>query len=248
MAAVTALARETVRLPGGREQAVLRGGRGPVLVWLHGLGGLTPEDPAALALAARFTVLAPVAPGFERAQDGAALRDVRDLALHYDDLFEALGLEGAAVAGHSFGAMLAAELAALSPRRVARLLLVSPLGLWRDDEPAADFFAAPPAELDALHRWTAPAGTGALERALAVERARAAVARVLWPLPDKGLRRRLYRVKAATTVLSGGADPYVPASYARDLAAGVAGARCVIEEGAGHGLPYERPGALLAAL
>ncbi|MDX6768735.1 MAG: alpha/beta fold hydrolase [Elusimicrobiota bacterium] len=236
---MSALVRETVRLAGGREQAVLRGGRGPVLVWLHGLGGVTPDDPAALALAERWSVVAPVAPGFDRDEDAADLRGVHDLALRADDLFEALGLEGALVAGHSFGAMLAAELAAHAPRRVARLLLVSPLGWWRDDEPAADFFAVPPGSDASPYRRTPPE---------AVERARRAVARVLWPLPDKGLRRRLYRVRARSVVLSGDRDPFVPASYARDLAAGLGGAPCVVEAGAGHDLPYERPDAVAAAL
>ena len=38
--------------------------------------------------------------------------------MHYDDLFEALGLDGVPVIGHSFGGMIAAELAPHYPHRV----------------------------------------------------------------------------------------------------------------------------------
>ena len=40
-------------------------------------------------------------------------RQIHDLALHYDDVLDALELESATLVGHSFGAMIAAEVAAL---------------------------------------------------------------------------------------------------------------------------------------
>jgi pimeloyl-ACP methyl ester carboxylesterase len=122
--AVAALVDEHVRLPSGRSQTVFRGGEGPPLVFLHGGGGLMPDDPLVAGLARSRTVLAPLAPGFADLSDLDDLRDVHDLALHYDDLLEALGLDGVPVVGHSFGAMTAAELAAHVPRRVSALALM----------------------------------------------------------------------------------------------------------------------------
>src|SRR5262249_32610533 len=115
----------------------------PKIVWLHGPHGVRKNDPVIAELAKRPSVIAPVAPGFNNVDELDEVRDVHDLALHYDDVFEALGLDGISLVGHSFGAMIAAEVAAHVPKRVDRLVLISPFGLWRDDYPVADLFARP---------------------------------------------------------------------------------------------------------
>src|SRR5438874_12509982 len=144
------LSSETVDLGGGRKQLVYRAGDGPPLVWLHSLYGVEADAPLIEALAQSHTVLAPLAPGFADLDELDDLRDIHDLALHYDDIMHALELPEAVVAGHSFGAMLAAELAAHVPSRVARLVLLSPLGLWNDRYPVADLFGIPAAEAPTL--------------------------------------------------------------------------------------------------
>ena len=62
----------------------------------------------------------------------------------------------------------------------------------------------------------------------------ASVLQFIWPLPDKGLDRRLYRVKAETLLIWGAQDGLVDPAYGQDFAAGIAGARLEIVEGAGH--------------
>src|SRR5215831_3283467 len=141
---------EFLELSGGRRVQVHRAGQGPTVVWLHGPHGVRKTDPVIAELAKRYSVVAPVAPGFNNVDELDEIRDVHDLALHYDDVLEALGLDGVALVGHSFGAMIAAELAAHVPRRVARLILISPFGLWRDDKPVADLFARPYATIDRI--------------------------------------------------------------------------------------------------
>src|SRR5438132_12451755 len=115
---------ETLDLRSGHRQIVFRTGDGPPLVWLHSLYGVEPDSPVVDELARDFTVYAPLAPGFADLDDLGDIRDIHDLALHYDDTLEALGLDTAVVAGHSFGAMLAAELAAHVPARVKQLILL----------------------------------------------------------------------------------------------------------------------------
>src|SRR5262245_63679149 len=150
---------EVLKLFGGRKVEVRRAGQGPVVVWLHGPHGLRKTDPFVAELARRHTVVAPVAPGFNDVDELDDIRDVHDLALHYDDIFEALGLDGISLVGHSFGAMIAAELAAHVPKRVARLILISPFGLWRDDYPVADLFARPYTSIDRiLSKTSEPSG------------------------------------------------------------------------------------------
>ena len=241
---------EMIALHGGRTVEVRRAGEGRTIVWLHGPHGVRRNDPVIAALAGRHTVVAPVAPGFNDVDELDDLHDVHDLALHYDDLLEALGLDRVALVGHSFGAMIAAELAAHVPRRVARLVLISPFGLWRDDHPVADLFARPYTAIDRI-LWKAGEAAGAMadpaslpndpvEQAVALSQAMTAVAKFIWPIPDKGLRRRLPRVSAETLVVFGADDAFVPAIYADEFAAAIPHARKAVIADAAHMVPYEK--------
>ena len=137
------LEQRTCELPGGRSQVVFVAGDGPPLVWLHGINGPEADAAIILALSERYQVLAPLAPGFANLDELHELRDIHDLALHYDDVLDALRIEQAVLAGLSFGAMIAAEYAAHYPKRVSRLILISPVGLWNDAYPVADLWSVP---------------------------------------------------------------------------------------------------------
>src|ERR1700687_450471 len=76
----------------GRQHVVYRAGSGPPLVWLHGLYGVEADAPLLEALAKRYTVYAPLAPGFADLDELDDIRDIHDLALHYDDVMQALEL------------------------------------------------------------------------------------------------------------------------------------------------------------
>jgi pimeloyl-ACP methyl ester carboxylesterase len=235
---------ETIRLGGNRQSVIYRGGDGPPLVWLHSLYGVEADAPVIDRLSERYAVVAPLAPGFADLDELERLRDIHDLALHYDDLLEALQLEHVVAAGHSFGAMIAAELAAHVPNRVSRLVLLSPLGLWHDDYPVADLFGVPPADVPGL-LYADPArapGSGPqpdVESVIALARGMTTVARFLWPIPDRGLARRLYRVRAPTLVVHGAEDRFVPAAYADDFVALLPNASREIIPAAGHMLTVE---------
>ena len=89
---------------------VLSKGSGPALVFFHGPWGLQ-WDPFLDELARNFTVYAPEHPGTtaETPEDVHHLDGMWDLVLCYDELLEALGLNGVALVGHSFGGMMACE-------------------------------------------------------------------------------------------------------------------------------------------
>jgi len=241
---------DTLRLPSGREVQIYRAGQGPTIVWLHGPHGVRRTDPVLAELAKRHTVIAPLAPGFNNVDELDDIRDVHDLALHYDDIFEALGLDRIALVGHSFGAMIAAELAAHVPKRVERLVLISPFGLWRDDKPVADLFARPYATIDRILWKTGEAPdvmtdpvnfpNDPVEKAVTIVQAMTSVAKFVWPIPDKGLRRRLHRVSAKTLIVFGADDAFVPAIYADEFAAAIPGARKAVIPDAAHMVVYER--------
>ena len=235
---------ETIGLGTKRQTVVYRGGVGPPLVWLHGLYGAEADAPMIDRLSEGYSVVAPLAPGFADLEELEPIRDIHDLALHYDDLVEALELDHVLMAGHSFGAMIALEIAAHVPKRVSRLVVLSPLGLWNDAHPVADLFGVPPAEVPELlyadrSRALDSGDQRDVERVIALARGMTTVARFLWPIPDRGLARRLYRVTAPTLVVHGADDRFVPCAYADDFVALLPNARREIIPGAGHMLTVE---------
>ena len=240
----------TIMLANGREQVIHRAGAGTPVLWLHGLFGFDEDDPLVAALAESHDVIAPVCPGFADTAELVDLMDVHDLAQLYDDILVALGIGRAAVVGHSFGAMIGAELAARRQDAVACLVLLSPLGLWNDERPVADLFALPYPDMPSLlyadpSRASGGADTSSLdgdvERLVTLAQALTSVAKFLWPIPDRRLRTRLYRVVAPTLVVFGADDAWVPASYADDFVAGLPHGRAEVVAGAGHMLHLERP-------
>ena len=235
---------------------VLQAGDGPPLLYLHGAGGLFWE-PLLDGLAATHHVIAPEHPGAGFSQGLEHVEDLWDLVLYYNTVLDAFGLERATVVGHSFGGMVAAELAATSPHRVDRLVLIAPLGLWRDDHPVPDFSGVPQAALPAL-LFADPAGPAAAalptpdptdpESLFRAAQTTASILQFVWPLPDKGLAKRLYRLTAPTLLVWGDQDAMVHPAYADDFAALIADARIELVEGAGHLPQFEQPERTIAAI
>ena len=71
----------------------------------------------------------------------------------------------------------------------------------------------------------------------------ASILQFIWPLPDKGLRKRLYRVTAPTLLVWGAEDRLVHPAYGDDFVAAIADARLEIVDGAGHLPQLEQPDA-----
>ena len=62
----------------------------------------------------------------------------------------------------------------------------------------------------------------------------ASILQFIWPLPDKGLSKRLYRVKAPTLLSGAPRTALVDPAYVRTFACGHHGARLEVVDGAGH--------------
>jgi pimeloyl-ACP methyl ester carboxylesterase len=238
---------------------VLSAGRGPALVYLHSFHDRSSWPPLLERLAERFTVHAPLHPGVQGSEGVEQLDDVVDLGLAYDELLGALRLDATLVAGHFFGAMMAAELAALCPGRVRKLCLISPLGLWVDGKPVADVIVLPSAQLDGL-LWSDPESDAARswrtwpeaeEENLAAQieqtQRLAVMGKFVWPIPDKGLRKRLHRVAAPTLVLWGDDDRVNPDVYGQEFARRIRKARLERLVG-GHMVHLESMRAVAAAM
>jgi pimeloyl-ACP methyl ester carboxylesterase len=239
----------------------LEGGSGPDLVFLHAAGGVTAEDPFLSALAKTHHVYAPLVPGYGDSEECPEIRDMLDFTLHTWDVVAALGLKDPILVGHSMGGMIAAEMAAVQPNDVSRLALIAPAGLWDDDHPIPDLFSTLPYEMPALLFHDEAAGAammtagrdvedpGFLQQYLVTNARQLGMAgRILFPIPERGLAGRLYRIRAKTVIVWGDSDRLVPPVYAHAFKKGIAGAELVSIPEAGHLLTLERPRAVADAL
>ena len=239
----------------------LTGGAGPALVYLHGAGGVTADDPLLADLARTHTVYAPLIPGYGDSEECPEIRDMLDFTLHTWDVVAALGLTDPVLVGHSMGGMIAAEMAAIQPNDLSRLALISPAGLWDDDHPIADLFATLPFEMPALLFHDAVAGAALLTagrnvtdpnflQTYLVNNARqlGMAGRILFPIPERGLQQRMYRIKARTVVIWGDSDRLIPPTYAHGFKKGIAGAELVSIPEAGHMVTLEKPTVVAEAI
>ena len=226
---------------------VRTGGSGPPLVYLHPAAGLA-WDPFLDKLAQDYTIYAPEFPGTTPG-DPYAIHQVDDLwdtVLIYEQALRELSLSGVPVVGQSFGGMLAAELAAAYPALFSRVVLLDPVGLWRDDAPVANWIAAAPAELPGL-LFADPAGEAAQallalpEDPDALASAQAAMVwnlgatgKLCWPIPDRGLHKRLHRITAPTLIVWGEQDALASPVYAEEFRTRIADSRVEIIPKSGH--------------
>ena len=225
----------------------LEGGSGEPLVFLHGAGGMTENDPLLAELASRFHVYAPFIPGYGETEECESMRDMLDFALHGWDVVEALGLKNPILVGHSMGGMIAAEMAALAPNDVSRLALICPAGLWLEDHPIVDMFSLLPFEMPKYLFHDPEAGAAQMTSGLdmsdpkflqtyLVRNARqlGMAGKLLFPIPERGLAERLYRVKAKTVIVWGESDKLIPPVYGAAFHKAIAGSQLVSVPEAGH--------------
>jgi pimeloyl-ACP methyl ester carboxylesterase len=237
------------------------GGSGTPLVFLHGAGGLNMDLTFLDALAQRYHVYAPLVPGYGDSEECPELRDMLDFTLHTWDVVSALGLKDPVLAGFSMGGMIASEMAAIAPNDVSRLALIAPAGLWLDQHPVPDFFAMLPFELPPYLFYDAEAGAKAMTAGMdlsdpnflqgfLVQTARqlGAAGKILFPIPERGLAGRLYRIRAKTHLIWGDSDKLIAPVYAQEFQRGIAGSTLTMIPQAGHAVSFEKPAEVVAAI
>ena len=72
--------------------------------------------------------------------------------------------------------------------------------------------------------------------------------RILFPIPERGLQQRLYRIKAKTVIVWGDSDKLIPPTYAHGFKRGIAGAELVSIPEAGHMVTLEKTAAVAEAV
>ncbi len=230
-------------------------GTGSPILYLHPAGGLA-WDGFLADLANDHTVYAPEFPGTSVGDNAAigALDDIFDVVLAYEEAVQALGLAGSVVIGQSFGGMLAAELASCFPDLFTNVVLLDPAGLWSAEHPfTLDFMACPPERIPGMlfhdpscegaqAMFTPPTDpAAALDSAVNLVWAIGCTAKFLWPIPDRGLHKRLHRLSAPTLIVWGEQDSLIPVVYAGEFARHISDSRVVLVPECGHIPQVEQP-------
>ena len=235
----------------------------PAVLFIHGAG----MDHTVWALQTRYfahhgrSVLAVDLPGHGRS-GGALPHSIADTASWIVRLLDAAAVQSAALVGHSMGALIALEAAAVAPKRVRNLALLGVaerMSVHPDLQSAADGNRRLGPELvaswghgrsghlggnPAPGLWMMGGSLQLLERA-----PEGALAADLAACDAyDGALAAAVRIACPTLLLLGALDRMTPPPKARPLADAIKPSRTVVLPGAGHMLMSERPDAVIDAL
>ncbi|MEU4252399.1 alpha/beta hydrolase [Amycolatopsis sp. NPDC026612] len=249
------------RVVHGYERAYRMAGRGPALLFLHGIGDDSSTWLDLLAsLSADFTVIAPDLLGHGSSAKPRADYSVAAYACGMRDLLTTLDVDRVTVVGHSLGGGVAMQFAYQFPERCERLVLVGSGGVGAGVHPLLRLAAAPGAGLVLPLLGTPPAvaalrGFAGLLRVfddadldyvltryarLVEPGTRSAFLRTLRSVVDwrgqvVNMLDRCYLTDGIPTLLVWGTeDRVVPSGHALRAHRAMPGSRLVLFEGAGH--------------
>ncbi len=209
----------------------------PPVLLIHGVGGWHGQWAAQLdALAGRFRCIAPTLPGHLPSEVGAGPWTLARLGGDLQQLLQARGVAGpVAIVSHSYGGIVALNLALHQPELVSRLVV---LGLAEQMNFGTLFRAVallplPNGPLDLARRlWFA-------DRFHAPVRVLRGIMREA-VLPWKGWAA-LRAIRTPTLLLAGQYDVVAPPYMVRPLATRLPNAQCAVITGARHKLHLQQP-------
>ncbi len=236
---------------------LFRAGAGADLLFLHCAGGAGRWLDFQTRLADRFDVSYPSHPGHGGSPAAEWIEHISDLAFHYLDLLDTLGLTRVHLVGASFGGWIAAEIAVMASHRLASLTLIDPVGIKVDGWIYPFLFGMDVPEIvqTVFHNPMAAlalAPPDASPETLALQyRQGTAIARVSWNpyLYDPLLRRRLARITTPTLLCWGAHDRLAPLEpCGQAWAKEIPGARLRVFRESGHVPHLEEPAAVADAI
>jgi pimeloyl-ACP methyl ester carboxylesterase len=215
-------------------------GQGPQVLLLHGWGGAIESFAPVLGdLQRSYTVAAFDLPGFGQSSLPPPTWGSADYAQLTLKVMDHLQLHRLYLIGHSFGGQVSMQLAATSPERVAKLVLVCSAGIRTRPRLTTRLKRA----AAGLGRWLAAYGGGVGEKLRAeiyrrVQSQDYATAGPLRPILVKVINEDLTPllplITAPTLLVWGEQDRDVPLPAAQIMARLIPGAQLVVFENAGH--------------
>jgi pimeloyl-ACP methyl ester carboxylesterase len=235
----------------GIELEIVRRGSGRPILLLHGFQTIDLEARFLDLLARHGEVIAPSSPGFGNSPRPKDFDTVYDLVHLYLEMLDALPGDKVALVALSFGGWLAAEIAVSCSHRLAKLVLVDPVGIKISDRETPDILDVFEKSPDEVRRrsWHdpdrfAPDFNAMSDEALVVyARNREALCVYAWHpyMYNPQLPRWLNRIKVPTLLVWGASDRVVSPDYGRAYSRLIPGARFELIEGAGHHPEIEQP-------
>jgi pimeloyl-ACP methyl ester carboxylesterase len=242
---------ETIEFDGW-STTLMHGGDGAPFVYLHStLGEASLWLPFYQTWSKKFHVFVPSHPGFGKSGGFDRIDTIEDMAFHYLEMFDALGLEEVYLGGVSLGGWIAAEFAVRWPERVKKLWLADAPGLWVDEEPLPDLFRAVQdrAKLREMLFYDAASAAATMvireelneQTTLVAYQAMTVLARLIWERPyDPKLAERLHRIQCPTLLLWGDHDRLIPPAYGEAYRKLIPGAEFRLIKNCGHLPMFER--------
>jgi pimeloyl-ACP methyl ester carboxylesterase len=235
----------------GIELEVVRRGSGRPLLVLHGFDTIDPAARFLDLLGQHAEIVAPSSPGFGHSPRPRDFDTVYDLVHLYLAALDALPGDGVSLLGFSFGGWLAAEVAAACSHRLAKLVLVDPVGIkvsGRETPDVLDVFLKSPEEVR-RKSWHdpdrfAPDYDALDDEALVVHaRNREALCLYAWHpyMYNPQLRHWVGRIAVPTLLVWGANDGVVTPDYGRAYSRLIPGSRFALIEAAGHHPEIEQP-------
>jgi pimeloyl-ACP methyl ester carboxylesterase len=236
----------------GRPTVLMHNGEGTPFIYLHStLGEAAMWLPFYQSWSKRFRVLVPTHPGFGQSGGFDDISVIEDMAFHYVELFDTLGLDEVCIGGVSLGGWIAAEFACLWPERVKKLWIADAPGLWVPQQPLGDLFRVV-RDRDKLRKLLFHDPTSAIatlvirdnpdeESMMAAYQSLTVLARLTWERPyNPKLAKRLHRVRCPTLLLWGAQDKLVPPAYGEAYHRLIQGSQLKLLPQCGHLPMFER--------
>jgi len=238
----------------GIELEVMRrgpsGAGGTPVLLLHGMDTVHPQARFLDLFGRHGEIIAPSSPGFGNTKRPPDFDTIYDLVHLYLAMIDELPYDQIVLMGLSFGGWLAAEVAVARPRRLAKLVLVDPVGIKlgdRESRDILDVFNVNPAEVRRSN-WHDPANApvydGMSDEELVIHaRNWEALCLYAWHpyMYNPQLKQWLGRIAVPTLMLWGESDRVVTPQYGRAYAGLIPGARFQLIEAAGHHPEEEQP-------
>jgi pimeloyl-ACP methyl ester carboxylesterase len=232
----------------------LKGGKGPPLLYLHGLSRPLGWDTDNIGLALHRSVYAPVLPGWKAGRLPPQITSVQAYARVMLAFMDAEKMEMADLVGHSVGGWIALHIALLAPERIQRLVLVDSMGLDVGESPATDI-----SRLDEAALYNAAFATrgvlvvagdfggvpldlrgGALFKHV-LNGQRNLIALTGGKCGKVSLVPCLKDISAETLIVWGESDRLTPLDHAHIFASHICRSRVAVIKGAGHFPQKEKP-------
>ena len=238
---------------------MLKGGDGPPLLVLHGAAGNPGWLSYHEALAGSFTVYAPSHPGYEKSTRPDWIDSIDAVAHFYLGLMENIGVDRYSILGFSMGGWMSAEMAAMSPQSLEKLVITAGVGIKPQNGEIAELFTVSREAVSALRFFDTSqvsnyeelyAQPMTAEQAAQERSNRETASRWCWKpyMHNPNLPHYLSRVTTPTLIVWGNQDAIVPVECAELYRQAISNSQVRLIDRCGHIPQLEKPQEFLDAV